>query len=108
MEIPTDGVRRHEILLHGDGPDAVVLTVDAAARTLTGDRRCSGDTEFHPAFPSVDTARLHDLGEAVDLTVVVDGCVLEVYACGGLSTLTQVIFPATPLTRLSVREVAAA
>ncbi|MEL7974635.1 glycoside hydrolase family 32 protein [Isoptericola sp. F-RaC21] len=107
VAVPADG-GRHEIVLHGDGPDAVVLTVDGAARTLTSDRRDSGDTGFHPAFPSVDTAPLHDVGAAVDLTVVVDGCVLEVYACGGLTTLTQLVFPSAPLTRLTVREAATA
>jgi len=95
-------------VLHGDGPETVVLTVDGAARTLTSDRRDSGDTGFHPAFPSVDTATLHDVGATVDLTVVVDGCVLEVYACGGLTTLTQLVFPSAPLTRLDVSETAPA
>lgn len=109
FSFPADGDRTHEIVLHGsDGPDAVVLAVDATARTLTSDRRRSGDTSFHPAFPSVDTAPLHDVGETVDLTVVVDGCVLEVYACGGLTTLTQLVFPSAPLTQVEVREIAAA
>ncbi|MCK9793255.1 glycoside hydrolase family 32 protein [Isoptericola sp. 4D.3] len=107
LRLPADGRRRHEIVLHGDGPDEVVLTVDAAARTLVSDRRRSGDTAFHPAFPSVDTAPLHDVGETVDVTVVVDGCVLEVYACGGLTTLTQVVFPTAPLTQVAVRETTA-
>ncbi|GAB3095421.1 glycoside hydrolase family 32 protein [Isoptericola nanjingensis] len=108
LEIPADSGRRHEILLHGDGPDTVLLTVDASDRTLMSDRRRSGDTDFHPAFPSVDTAPLRDVGATVDLTVVVDGCVLEVYACDGLATLTQLVFPSAPLTQVTVREIATA
>ncbi|MFI2104532.1 glycoside hydrolase family 32 protein [Isoptericola sp. NPDC019693] len=107
LEIPADSGRRHEIVLHGDGPDVVVLIVDPAERTLTSDRRRSGDVDFHPAFPSVDTAPLGEVGSSVDLTVVVDGCVIEVYACGGLTTLTQLVFPSAPLTQVAVREVAA-
>ncbi len=82
-----------------DGTSRVTLTVDGDSRTVSSDRTRCGATDFHAAFPSVDTAPLLG-GDVTDLRIVVDGSVLEVYVDGGLTTLTQVVFPHAPLTRL--------
>jgi hypothetical protein len=52
----------------------------------------------------IPARRDYDVGPTVDVTVVVDGCVVEVYACGGLTTLTQLVYPSAPLTGLDLRE----
>jgi sucrose-6-phosphate hydrolase SacC (GH32 family) len=38
----------------------------------------------------------------VDLIIVVDAMIVEIYAGDGLVTMTEQIFPSTPLTRLRV------
>lgn len=110
----TDGLQRFDIqvpsgpgtrttleLTDTQGKDRVVLTVDGDRRTLTCDRTESGDVGFHPAFPAVDTAPLVG-DDSTELTMIVDGCVLELYIDGGLTTLTQLVFPRAPLTELHV------
>jgi sucrose-6-phosphate hydrolase SacC (GH32 family) len=104
LEIPVDRGRRHEIVVRGEGDEAVTVTVDGGTGTISSDRRRSGEVTFHPGFAGVDTAPLYDVGPTVDVTVVVDGCVVEVYACGGLTTLTQLVYPSAPLTGLDLRE----
>ncbi|NAZ84692.1 GH32 C-terminal domain-containing protein [Kineococcus indalonis] len=117
--LPTDGARPENLLVHrvqvpcgpgqrwqlvlatgeGDDDDRVSIVLDGDERTLSCDRTRSGAVDFHPAFPGVDSAPL--LSEQVsEVLVVADGCVLEVYADGGLSTITQLVFPAAPLRRL--------
>jgi sucrose-6-phosphate hydrolase SacC (GH32 family) len=88
-----------------DGRDTVTLTVDGGTRTLRCDRNRAGDVDFHPAFRSVDVAPLPQ-EEQTDLRIVVDGCVLEVFAAGGRVTLTQLVFPGAALTELAQHRVA--
>lgn len=83
----------------------VTLILDGDAGTLTSDRTRSGEVGFHPTFASVDVAPLlGEVTDAVDLLIVVDGCLLEVFVDGGLTTLTQQIFPRNPLTSVRVIE----
>lgn len=94
-------------MLTGDdgGSERLVLTVDGDERSITCDRTQSGAVDFHPAFPSVDWAPLPvGADDVVDVVVVVDATVVEVYVGGGLVTLTEQVFPSSPFTRLD-REV---
>lgn len=61
--------------------------------TLTLDRRDSGDTDFHPAFPSVDRAPVPLRDGRLDLDVWVDRTSVEVFAQDGRTCLTQLVFP---------------
>jgi sucrose-6-phosphate hydrolase SacC (GH32 family) len=103
VRVPCEpGTRARLVLSSRSSADRVELVVDGDARTLSSDRTASGTVDFHPDFPVVDTAPLLGDGDECELTVVVDGCVLEVYADGGLATLTQLVFPSAPLTELDV------
>ncbi|NKF31583.1 glycoside hydrolase family 32 protein, partial [Pseudomonas sp. BGM005] len=88
---------RHAIVLSGDDDERLVITVDGDDRSITCDRTLSGRTDFHAGFPSVDWAPL-PVGTvgAVDLTIVVDGMIVEIYAGGGLVTMTEQVFPREP------------
>ena len=107
ISVPTRASDRTEVVLSTqDGRDKVTLIVDGATRTLTSDRSCSGDVTFHTTFASVDVAPLPS-APTTELEIIVDGCVLEVYAAGGRVTLTQLVFPRSPLTQLTQRHVEA-
>ncbi|MBD7919137.1 glycoside hydrolase family 32 protein [Cellulomonas sp. Sa3CUA2] len=106
VRVPLGVGERHTLTLHADDPtcsDEVRITLDGSSRTLTCDRSGSSRTPFHPDFRGVFTAPLHGDGP-VDLTVVVDGCVLELFTGDDLTTLTCLVFPDAPLTRLSTGE----
>jgi sucrose-6-phosphate hydrolase SacC (GH32 family) len=70
--------------------------------TVFIDRRESGETDFHESFPSLDTAPVRSTSGSYDLTIFVDRCSVEVFAQGGLVTMTELIFPAKTSTALSV------
>jgi sucrose-6-phosphate hydrolase SacC (GH32 family) len=106
LRVPSGPEDRTELSLStADGRDTVTLTVDGGTRTLRCDRNRAGDVDFHPAFRSVDVAPLPQ-EEQTDLRIVVDGCVLEVFAAGGRVTLTQLVFPGAALTELAQHRVA--
>ena len=107
LSMPCGVGDRTALVLTGDdgGSDRLVLTVDGDERSITCDRTQSGAVDFHPAFPSVDWAPLPvGADDVVDIVVVVDATVVEVYVGGGLVTLTEQVFPSSPFTRLD-REV---
>lgn len=104
LEVPlTPGMATELTLTTEEDSDPWVLTVDGAARTVTADRTACGDVDFHPLFASRDIARIVGNDDTIQLQVVVDASVIEVYAQGGLVTLTQQVFPHAPLTRHHVR-----
>lgn len=95
--VPQDG-RTTLTLTTDDGLDPLVLVVDAAAGRITLDRSRCGDVSFSEAFPTVVEAALPEHAGDVDVLVVVDASVVEVYALDGALTLTAQVFPSAPLT----------
>ncbi|WP_159604945.1 GH32 C-terminal domain-containing protein [Agromyces humi] len=105
LPVAGDVVRIDAVLRPGDA-DAVGLSVlgddeastrigyDAASGRLFVDRRDSGSTAFHPAFPSLDDApvALSEDG-TVAITAYVDRSSVEVFTADGRTTITDQVFP---------------
>jgi fructan beta-fructosidase len=106
VTVPCGPGERTEVTLTGATDDRVVLMIDGDERTLSADRTHSGAVDFHPAFPSVDSAPLLNGGARLQLTIVVDATILEVFADDGTVAITQQIFPRAPLTSLQVAPMA--
>lgn len=100
---PRTGPGSSTFVLDGgaDTGEELRITVDAAAGQVLCDRTRAGDTSFHPRYASVDRAPLPDVDGDVQLEIVVDASVVEVYVDGGLVTFTELVFPSTPYDRLS-------
>jgi sucrose-6-phosphate hydrolase SacC (GH32 family) len=105
VSVPCGPNDRSVVVLTGEtGRDRIVITVDGDDRSITFDRTQSGNVDFHPDFPSVDWAPLPaDYSTEIDLRIVVDASIVEVYAAGGLVTFTEQVYPSMPLTRLQVQ-----
>ncbi|HJV99349.1 MAG TPA: glycoside hydrolase family 32 protein [Arthrobacter sp.] len=80
-------------LWEGADGGAAVLGYDRAAGVLTLDRTAVGDTSFHPAFASVESAPVPLEDGVLTLRIVVDHCSVEVFAQGGKAVLTDLVFP---------------
>ena len=107
VSVPCGPGERTEVILSGATDDRVVLMIDGDERTISSDRTHSGAVDFHPAFPSVDCAPLLTDAPQVQLTIVIDAMILEVFADDGAATITQQIFPRAPLTSLRVEPISA-
>ncbi len=76
------------------GVDAFTdVIVDGAARTLSLDRRRSGEHGFSENFAAVHVAPLTLSQQTLDLRIFVDTCSIEVFAEDGLVALSDLIFP---------------
>ncbi|MDQ4502552.1 glycoside hydrolase family 32 protein [Sinomonas sp. ASV322] len=75
------------------GGEGACVTVDARAQEIRLDRTASGVVDFHELFPSVEHAPLDLVDGRIQLDVYIDACSIEVFAQGGLSTITDLVFP---------------
>jgi fructan beta-fructosidase len=81
------------LVVRGEGAQGTRIGVRPAEGTLVVDRRESGQTDFHEAFASLDTAPIRLIDGHYQLTLFVDRCSVEVFAHGGQVTMTELIFP---------------
>jgi sucrose-6-phosphate hydrolase SacC (GH32 family) len=86
----------------GDGEETVI-GYDATTRELYVDRTRSGNVDFHPRFASVSRAPL-DLAkkETLELRILVDHMLVEVFADDGRRVFTETVFPDTDSEGLEV------
>ena len=80
----------------------VVLTYDEKARTLSFDRRESGITDFSQDFPAVTVAPVIGSDAKLSLRIFVDRSSIEVFGNDGRLVMTNLVFPESPYTTLSV------
>lgn len=79
--------------VHADSHTRIIY--DTASGELAVDRTRSGNTAFHPLFPSAESCPLALQEGVLTLEVILDRCSVEVFAQKGQATITDLIFPAT-------------
>jgi sucrose-6-phosphate hydrolase SacC (GH32 family) len=77
----------------GDDESATRIGYDATSGRLFVDRRDSGNTDFHPAFASLDDAAVALDDGRLALTVYVDRASVEVFTADGRTTIADQVFP---------------
>ncbi len=77
---------------------SAILHVDEDRLRL--DRRTMGETSFHEKFPGVHEAPLRSKNGLVTLRLLIDRSSIEVFANGGESVISDLIFTETAPTRL--------
>jgi fructan beta-fructosidase len=73
--------------------EQTVAGINGQMQELYVDRRASGKSDFHDQFPGIHTAKLAAPAAAYDLIIYVDVSSVEVFACGGQTVITDLIFP---------------
>ena len=90
------------LVVRGNGAEGTRIGIRPAEGRIVVDRRKSGQADFHSSFGSIDTAPIRTVDGSYQLTVYVDRCSVEVFAQGGQVTLTELIFPASTSTDVSL------
>ncbi|MDR6505779.1 glycoside hydrolase family 32 protein [Arthrobacter oryzae] len=90
------------LIVRGDGDQGTRIGIRHLDGALIVDRRNSGQTDFHEAFASIDSAPLQAANGSYELTIYVDHCSVEIFAQGGQVTMTELIFPAPGSSDLAV------
>jgi fructan beta-fructosidase len=83
--------------------EQTTLRYDVARQELTLDRQHSGNVTFHPMFGmSLETAKVPLRDGQLQLRLLVDKSVVEVFAQDGETTLTDLVFPRQHSGRISL------
>lgn len=91
-----------KLVLSNGKEESVTVTYDTAARTLSMDRRKSGDVSFSEFFPVETVAPVHG-GPLTELRLYVDNSSIELFGNGGQVVMTNIVFPSEPYNSLSVK-----
>jgi fructan beta-fructosidase len=72
-----------------------ILSYDMASESLSFDRTHSGNVDFNKRFPSIETVKIKPENNLLTLDILVDKSVVEIYANGGKTVITDLVFPLT-------------
>jgi len=70
-----------------------ILGYNVSDKILFLDRKNSGDVNFHEDFSSVESVEVDLTGNQIDLDILIDRSVVEVFANDGLKVITDQVFP---------------
>lgn len=102
MDIESSKAKTVNIGLSNSQGEKVVMQYDPAAATLSFDRTQSGITDFSEGFPAVTVTPTHEASGRIALRIFVDRSSMEVFGNNGEFVMTNLVFPRTPYTALSV------
>lgn len=102
MDIEASKAKTVNIGLSNSKGEKVVMQYDPAAATLSFDRTQSGITDFSEGFPAVTVTPTHEASGRIALRIFVDRSSMEVFGNDGEFVMTNLVFPRTPYTALSV------
>ena len=103
MEISPKKAESVEIELSNAAGEKVVMVYDAKSDSLSFDRRKSGIVDFSQDFPAVTVSPAYTDGDKVGLRIFIDRSSIEVFGKDGRFAMTNLVFPNSPYSRLSVR-----
>ena len=98
--------RKSQVLtltLANKAEERVVLTYDSDKETLAFDRTQSGIVNFSQDFPAVTVAPTHRHDGKLSLRIFVDRSSIEVFEKEGRLAMTNLVFPNSPYTELSLK-----
>lgn len=102
MDIEASKAKTVNIVFSNSQGEKVVMQYDPAAATLSFDRTQSGITDFSEGFPAVTVTPTHEASGRFALRIFVDRSSMEVFGNDGEFVMTNLVFPRTPYTALSV------
>ena len=91
--------------LANNAGEHVTITYDVDAQTLAFDRRKSGVTDFSQDFPAVTVTPVHSRDGLLNLRMFVDRASIELFANSGRAVMTNLVFPTSPYSTMTVKAV---
>ncbi|MGN0049427.1 MAG: GH32 C-terminal domain-containing protein [Bacteroides sp.] len=91
------------LTLSNKADETVTMTYDATKNELSFDRTRSGITDFSQDFPSVTVAPTHTADGKLNLRIFIDRSSIELFEQSGRLAMTNLVFPTTPYSTLSLQ-----
>ncbi len=87
-----------------NGEEKSVLSYDVASQKLLFDRTKSGKVDFNKAFASIESMKVAPQNGIVHLDVFVDNSIVEIFANGGVATLSSLVFPSFGSSKIEINK----
>lgn len=108
LALRLEGAPGFELALGNGQGDELRVGFDPAEEHYFIDRCCAGRSDFSERFAGRHVAPRVVRDEAIDLQLFFDATSVELFADGGLTTMTSLFFPHAPYTRAKLQLAAAA
>lgn len=102
LRLATTALRGFTLTFANDVGDSLRIGYDDTARQWWIDRQDSGEVGFHPGFAGRHIAPRLSPATAADLQLWFDAGSVELFADGGLSAMTSLLFPRQPWRRATL------
>ena len=89
--------------LYNNEGEKVVIKYDAKNHKVSVDRRESGIVDFSNKFPTITTSPTFEKDGKINLRIFLDRASIEVFGNNGQFVLTNLVFPNSPYTSLSMQ-----
>ncbi|MBX0290449.1 glycoside hydrolase family 32 protein [Hymenobacter sp. HSC-4F20] len=106
LNLSTRQLQDMAVVLSNAGGEEVVIGYDKRANQYYIDRTKAGLSSFGSTFAGRHPAPRLAAGPAADMTLLFDAASVELFADGGLTTMTEIFFPKQPFTQLKLRSAA--
>lgn len=98
----SEKIESFAITFSNDSGEKLVIGYDKASNQYFIDRSSSGKVNFKAGFAGKHFAPRLIKSDKVDMTLIVDKASVELFADGGLTVMTEVFFPNSPYSKISI------
>lgn len=103
LTLTTAAINNFSITLSNAAGEQLVIGFDKAANQYYIDRTKAGESSFKQSFAGKATAPRFSQKASSDLILIVDAASVELFADGGLTTMTDIFFPKSLLNNIHIQ-----
>ena len=103
LSFSADKIEPFSVTLSNDAGEKVVIGYDHAANNYFIDRTNGGKVFFEKGFAGRHTAPRFSSKDGMDMTLIIDNASVELFADDGLSVMTEIFFPNTPFSNITIQ-----
>lgn len=105
LDLRTKNTADFSIVLANDAGNELVVGYDKTQNQYYIDRTKSGKVDFEKGFGAKHTAPRLAINEEMTITLLADVASVELFADDGLTVMTDIFFPESPMSRLTIKSV---
>ena len=101
--LPLEKADDFSLTFQNEKGEELVIGYDNAHNQYFIDRSKSGKVDFDKGFAAKHIAPRFSNNPGMDISMVVDESSIEIFADGGLTTMTEIFFPNAPYNKINLQ-----
>jgi len=104
IEFRTTNLHSFSMVFNNQKGQQLRVGFDEEKNSFYIDRKLAGKSDFDPQFASIHYGSRISKSGSSDMKIILDNSSLELFADGGLTTMTEIFFPDLPFDQMSIRD----